>query len=391
MIQSIFIILFFGFIFSKISMRFKLPGLLGMIILGILAGPYGFNLLHKSILDNGSDIRTIALIVILLRAGLGIDRNMLKKVGKISIKMSFIPCLVEGFTIMIIAKAILNFSYIEAGMLGFILAAVSPAVVVPFMLKLKEEGRGMDKGIPIMILAGASIDDIFAITFFSVFLGTFGNTDRNIASTLLHIPIEIIGGVVLGLLLGFILNYIMIKFKHKLTSLEKLCLLLSNAFLLQILGNYIRVSGLLGIMTLGFYILEKNKEEAINLEKMLNGIWFFAQSFLFVLIGATVNINVALKAGTLGVVIIFVGLIGRSIGVNLALIGSNLNFKERLFCCIAYLPKATVQAAIGGIPLAKGVPSGEIILAIAVLAIIITAPLGAVTMEYTKEKLLTKV
>ncbi|CAM2944309.1 cation:proton antiporter [Hathewaya histolytica] len=390
MIQSIAIILFFGLIFNKILSSIKVPGILGMIILGVIIGPYGFNILHPSILNNSSEIRNMALIIILLRAGLGLNKSILKKVGITSIKMSFIPCIFEGITVMMISKTLLKISYIESGMLGFILAAVSPAVIVPFMLKLKKNGNGMDKDIPVIILSGASIDDIFAITLFGVFIGIFSNTGDSIGKVMLNIPIEIIGGIILGVFFGFGLNCLLTKFKDRLNSLEKLCLLLSIAFLLKILGDYTKVSGLLAIMTLGFCLLEKNEEEAIMLENMLKNIWFFAQIFLFVLIGSAVDVNVGLKAGILGIIIIAIGLVGRSVGVNIALIGSNLNFKERLFCSIAYLPKATVQAAIGAIPLSKGVPSGEIILAIAVLSIIITAPLGAMGIDYTKDRLLNK-
>jgi NhaP-type Na+/H+ or K+/H+ antiporter len=398
MIKSIVLILLFGFIASKLFAKFKLPGLLGMIIAGIILGPYGLNLLDSVIVGNANnagisgDIRLIALIIILLRAGLGINKEMLKKVGSVSIKMSAIPCLFEGFTIMLIAHKLLKISLPEAGMLAFIIAAVSPAVVVPSMLYLKEKGLGMAKGVPIIILAGSSIDDIFAITLFTACLGMSVNAGQTVSLPLqiIQIPIEIIGGIFIGWIIANILLNIFNSDRIKLSDLEKLVILLISAFSVEIIGNMINVSGLLSVMTIGFIILEKDRTTAKQLENSLNKIWFFAQIFLFVLIGSEVNIYVALDAGLIGLIIIAVGLLGRTIGVLISLKGSNLNMKERVFCAIAYTPKATVQAAIGGMPLAAGAASGELILAMAVLAIIITAPLGAIGIKGFAPKLLEK-
>lgn len=390
MIKSILLILLLGILGNKVFNFIKLPGLLGMILVGIIIGPYGFNLLDKAILDNSSDIRMLALIVILLRAGLGLNRETLNKVGKVAIKMSAIPCLFEGFTITLVAYKLLGIPFLEAGMLGFIVAAVSPAVVVPSMLYLREKGLGMKKGIPIIILAGASVDDVFAITLFTTFIGLSFNTQSTIALQLLQIPIQVIGGILIGIIFGYIL-YKIYRYKNiKLNDMEKLAILIISSLMIVIIGDTAHIAGLLGVMTLGFILLEKANDFASNFEIELNKVWFFAQIFLFVLIGAEVNIYVAWKAGLIGALIILIGLIARSIGVIIALQGSNLNIKEKIFCTIAYSPKATVQAAIGGIPLAMGVASGNLILAIAVLAVILTAPLGAVGIKLLAPILLEK-
>jgi solute carrier family 9B (sodium/hydrogen exchanger), member 1/2 len=390
MIESIMFILLFGLLANKLFSKLKLPGLLGMILVGILLGPHGMKLLDNSIMDNSSQIRSIALIIILLRAGLGLNKEMLKKVGKVSIKMSAIPCLCEGFLILFAAMKILHLPLAEAGMLAFIIAAVSPAVVVPAMIQLKEKKLGIKKGVPILILAGSSIDDIFAITIFTIFLGmgTKKSVSTSITSQLVKIPVEILGGIILGAMAAYVLVLLFKSQVLKNSSLEKLCIVLIAAFAVYTIGQSINVSGLLSVMTIGFILLEKIEKEAKELEKGLNKIWFFAQIFLFVLIGAEVNISVAFGAGLAGIAVIIIGLVGRTIGVMISLAGSHLNTKERFFCSIAYIPKATVQAAIGGIPLASGVASGELILAIAVLAIIITAPLGAIGISVSAPRLL---
>lgn len=387
MLMSIFLILCLGLISNKLFKLVKLPGLLGMILLGISIGPYGIDAIDKSILDISSDIRMIALVVILLRAGLGINKDVLRSVGAVSLRMSFIPCVAEGLSIMLAAKYILNVSYIEAGMLGFIIAAVSPAVIVPFMIELKEKNLGMEKGIPIIILAGASIDDIFAITIFSTFLSLYFGESFTVFS-LLGIPMQIAGGLILGLAIGYIIYRVYKSERFFSQSNEKLLLVISSGMLLILLERKIEIAGLLGVMTIGFYLLEKLKDRVMQLEKSLNDIWFFAQIFLFVLIGAEVNISVALDMGIKSIAIISIGIVARGLGVAMSLYKSGLNAKEKLFCAISYIPKATVQAAIGAIPLSKGVASGEAILAISVLAILITAPIGAMGMELSAEKLL---
>lgn len=386
MIFSILLVLLLGILANKLFTKLRLPGLLGMILVGVIIGPYVGNLLSEEFLSISTDIRNMALILILLRAGLGINKEVLKKVGVTALKMSFIPCLLEGSVITLVGHFLFRMPLYEAGILGFILAAVSPAVIVPAMISMKEQGLGEKRGIATIILAGSSIDDIFAITIFTVFLGLSTSGGVSIGKELIGIPVEIIGGILLGLIIGIIIVKFFKKFKFSI--LEETFLLVSMGFLIYLIGNLINVSGLLGVMTLGFMVLEKSEEKAKRIESSLSKLWFIAQIFLFVLIGAAVNVKVAFGAGAFGIVIIAIGLIGRSIGVIIALIGSNLNKKEKLFTVIAYTPKATVQAALGAVPLASGVASGELILAVAVMAIIITAPLGAIAIKVLAPKLL---
>lgn len=385
---SLAIIIIFGLIVNKAFDKISLPGLLGMLLLGIVIGPYGLDLISPEVLAVSADLRKIALIIILIRAGLGLKKDTLIKVGLPAIKMSFIPGIFEGITILFIASYLFGISKIEAGMLAFIVAAVSPAVVVPSMLVLIEEGKGKLKGIPTLVLAGASIDDVIAITIFSTFLGFYGGKNVNIAMKLLNIPISIILGVIIGILTGLLLIDLFKRFHMRDT--KKVLLLISGGIILTLIEDVVKgpisFASLIGVMTIGFIIMEKYGVLGRRLAKKFNGIWVFAELLLFVLVGAEVNIYVALEAGFLGLIIIFVGLIARSIGVMISLVGSELNFKERLFCVVAYTPKATVQAAIGAVPLAYGVKSGELILAIAVLAIIVTAPLGAFGIRYLGER-----
>lgn len=390
MATSLGIIIMLGLLANLIFTKIKLPGLLGMLILGVILGPYGLNLLEPSLLNASADFRKIALIIILLRAGIGISREDLNKVGKTAIKMSCIPGLVEGFFIAFAAVKFLGFTFIQGGILGFILAAVSPAVVVPQMLNFMDRKIGTNKGIPTLILAGASIDDVFAITIFSTFLGLYSGSQVNIGIKLLGIPLSIILGIGAGAIIGFIM--VRMFEKHHIRDTKKVLLIIGASILLtaieNLLKNKIEISGLLGVMTIGFIILEKLPEVGKRLSLKLNKIWIFAEILLFVLVGAQVNIGVALNAGAVGIVIIAIGLVGRSLGVLISVMGTDLNWKERLFCIIAYTPKATVQAAIGAIPLSLGVASGEVILAIAVLSILITAPVGAVAISSSSTRLL---
>ncbi len=388
MALSLSIIIIFGLLLNKAFDKVSLPGLLGMLILGVTIGPYGLNLISKEVLQISPDLRKLALIVILIRAGLGLKKDTLKKIGVPAVKMSFIPGLLEGFTILFLSNYLLDISKIEAGMLGFIIAAVSPAVVVPQMLNLIENNQGTNKGIPTLILAGASIDDIFAITLFSTFLGFYGGNTINLTWKILNIPISIILGICIGVITALFLIYL---FKnHHMRDTKKVLLILSLSILLTVLEDSLKsiisISSFLGIMTIGFVILERYEIVADRLAAKFNKLWVFAELLLFVLIGAEVNIHLAVKSGLIGLLIISVGLIARGIGVLISLISTDLNWKERSFCVLAYLPKATVQAAIGAVPLAAGVKSGELILALAVLAIIITAPLGAMGIKITGEK-----
>lgn len=390
MAASLGIILLLGLLANKLFERFKIPGLLGMLILGIVIGPYGFNLLQPDIINISADLRKIALIIILLRAGFGINKDVLKRVGNSALKMSCIPGLIEGFFIAFASVKFLNFTFIQGGILGFIIAAVSPAVVVPSMLKLIENKIGEDKGIPTLILAGASIDDVFAITIFSAFLGLYSGEHINISIQLLSIPLSIILGIVAGLIIGIIM--VKIFNRYNIRDAKKVLLVLASAILLTELENLLKskieIASLLGVMTISFIIVEKMPKIGERLAMKFNEIWVFAEILLFVLVGAEVNIHVAFDSGLVGIIIILIGLIGRSIGVMLSLLGTDLNWKERLFCVISYIPKATVQAAMGAVPLSLGVESGDIILAIAVLSILITAPLGAIGINLTAKKLL---
>lgn len=387
---------------SKLFEKLRLPGLLGMILTGIILGEYSKNyivnilkldflepfFISDKILSISSDLRLCALIVILIRAGLGIDRVSLKKIGNVALKMACIPCLFEGFTIMMITHLLLGFPLPICGTLGFIIAAVSPAVVVPEMLSLKEKNLGKEREIPTLILAGASIDDIFAITLFSSFLSLSLGKNVNIYKEFLKIPLSIIIGIVLGGVIGIIL----VKFfkKYHIRDTRKAIIFLMVGIIFHQLEtlNIFPIASLLGIMTMGFIILEKYPILAKRLSTKFNKIWVFSEIILFVLIGAAVNIEVIFSSSSVGVIIVFIGLIGRMLGVGVSLFGSNLNKKERLFCGLSYIPKATVQAAISGIPLAMGVPHGEILLAIGVLSIIISVPIGVIGIRMGQTRLL---
>ncbi|SDC30544.1 sodium/proton antiporter, CPA1 family [Pelagirhabdus alkalitolerans] len=389
MLESIALLLLLGFIMAKVVSAFKLPGLLGMLVIGVIVGPYAMDVLDDGLLLVSQDLRSFALIVILIRAGLGIKRQQLKKVGVLVAKISSIPCLLEGFTVLAIAYYWLGFSFAEAGMLGFVLAAVSPAVVVPSVLELKEARLGENKQVPTLLLTGTSIDDVFAITLFTFFLGlgtTTGNT--NVFLEIVNIPFSIIFGVLGGAIIAFLLIYV---FKWKALfdhQTEKMVLILSLAILYYEFGEWIGIASLLGVMTLGFVLLEKIPKESAFFSGQLASTWIFAQIILFTLVGAEVNLEVAFEAGLVGLVVILIGLVGRGVGTMVATMGSNLSYKERLFCVIAYMPKATVQAAIGSIPLASGVDAGGTILAFAVLSIVVTAPIGALLIKFTAPRLL---
>lgn len=387
---------------SKLFEKLRLPGLLGMILTGIILGEYSKNyivdilkldflepfFISDKILSISSDLRLCALIVILIRAGLGIDRVSLKKIGNVALKMACIPCLFEGFTVMIVTHLLLGFPLPICGTLGFIIAAVSPAVVVPEMLSLKEKNLGKEKEIPTLILVGASIDDIFAITLFSSFLSLSLGKNVNIYKEFLKIPLSIIVGIVLGGIIGIILVKFFKKYHIRDTRKAIIFLMVGITFHQLETLNIFPIASLLGIMTMGFIILEKYPVLAKRLSTKFNKIWVFSEIILFVLIGAAVNIEIIFNSSLVGVVIVFLGLIGRMLGVGISLFGSNLNKKERLFCGLSYIPKATVQAAISGIPLAMGVPYGEVLLAIGVLSIVLSVPVGVIGIRIGQNKLL---
>lgn len=388
MVTSIGIIIVLGLIANALFTRLKLPGLLGMVVVGILLGPFVLDFMDESLLLVSADFRKIALIIILLRAGLGISKEALHKVGRPALIMSFLPGILEGLTIAYLSTLLFNMGFIEGGILGFVIAAVSPAVVVPKMIEYAEEGRGADKGIPTMILASASVDDVFAITIFSAFLGLYSGKHVNIGIELLNVPVSIVLGVLIGVAIGLILIKVFEWFPMRDT--KKVLYLLGAAILItgleSLLQNTVEIAGLLGVMAIGFIFLEKKPDTGKKMAKKLGKIWIFAELLLFILVGAQVNVHVALDSGAKGLVLIFLGLMARSIGVLIATSGTGFNLKERLFCVIAYIPKATVQAAIGGIPLALGVAQGELILAMAVLSIVVTAPLGAIAIHYAGQK-----
>lgn len=390
MLLSLSLILIVGFSLSGIFNRLKLPGLMGMILTGILLGPYVLNWISNDILDISSELREIALIIILTRAGLAIDLADLKRVGRPAILMCFVPATFELAAIILLAPPLFGISVIEAAILGTVLAAVSPAVIVPRMLHLMENGYGKDKSIPQLIMAGASVDDIYVIVLFTAFMGMYGGEGFN-ASTLFKVPISIALGIGLGIISGVIIVKVFKRLHVRDTV--KVMVILSVAFLFvsleTFLKPYLPVSGLIAVMAMGATILETYEVLAKRLKGKFSKIWVGAEILLFVLVGAAVDIRYLGAAGLGAIALILVALIFRIIGVNLSLIKTPLKQKERLFCSIAYLPKATVQAAIGAIPLSAGVTSGHLILTIAVLAIMITAPIGAIGIDLTYKKFLT--
>lgn len=391
MLFSLALIFLLGMILGSLFKKLKLPALLGMLLTGILLGPHFFNLLDSSILNISADLRQIALIIILTRAGLNLDIQDLKKVGRPAFFMCFIPATLEIIGMIILASYLFKLSFLDSAILGTVIAAVSPAVIIPKMLKLMEEGYGKKNSIPQLIMAGASVDDIFVIVLFTVFTG-LATTGTLSLIQFIKIPTSII----LGLLAGAILGKILALFFEKihLRDSNKVIILLSIAFLLVTLEKSITgvigFSGLLAIMAMGGTIKKYRKEVAIRLSNKFSKLWIASELILFVLVGASVNINYLSSTGILAIILILGVLIFRMFGVFISLLGTPLDRKERLFSMIAYCPKATVQAAIGSIPLAMGLPCGELILSIAVLSILITAPLASFAIDLTYKKLLTK-
>jgi NhaP-type Na+/H+ or K+/H+ antiporter len=372
------LILIGGWVSSKVFLRIGLPSVLGMTLWGIFLGQFLGDKIPQVLWDLAPFLKSLALIIILLRAGLGIRRDTLKKVGKTAVSMAIIPCTMEAIAFTGLFYYLMDFSLVSAALCGFLLSAVSPAVVVPSMLNLKDRGYGKKNDIPVLVLAGASLDDVFAITVFSMLLGISTGTDPDIIQSILAIPLSVLGGVIPGLILGYALSWYFSKYYERIRATEKTLLLLGvSVFLLQV-GDTWHLATLLGIMTAGFVLLEKAPSAAEEMAVKLNMAWVFAEIILFVLIGMSVNVSVAADAGPMGVLVILCALIVRSAGVWIATAFSGLPAKERLFCIVAYLPKATVQAAMGSVPLAAGVAEGEVILAVSVLAIIITAPLGLI-------------
>lgn len=392
MLLSLALILLVGLALSGIMIKLRLPGLLGMLMAGIILGPTMLNLISPQILDISKDLRQIALIIILTRAGLSLDLKDLKKVGRPALLMCFVPATFELVAVTLFAPLLLHISTLDAAILGAVLAAVSPAVVVPRMLKLMESGYGTNHSIPQMIMAGSSADDVYVIVLFAAFMGMATGNGFS-AFTLLSIPISILLGILLGIISGLLLIRLF-RIVHMRDTI-KVLILLSTSFLFVTLESALKttipLSGLLAVMALGATILGKYENLAKRLSGKFAKSWVAAELLLFVLVGAAVDVRYIAQVGIAAVVLLAAALIMRMIGVNVCLINTRLNQKERFFTSIAYLPKATVQAAIGSIPLAAGLSSGNIILSIAVLSIIITAPLGAIGIDSTYKKLLTRI
>lgn len=363
----------------------KVPELVGILLLGIILGPYALNLLDPSLIKISGQLTTASLIVILLRAGFELSKDKLTQVGRPAVLLSFVPATFEAVAIMFLSNYFLHFTLLEGGILGAVLGAVSPAVVVPLMIRFIDEKRGTKKGIPTLVLAGSSIDDVFVIVIYSILIGIYTGGKVNVAWELAGIPIAIILGIVVGILVGLGLYKLFDKFNPRAT--KRVLIILSIAVLLvqveHLVKEWVPFASLLAVMAIGYIILEKRSKYAHELSVKLSKLWILAEIILFTMVGTQVNIQVAWKMGLVGALIIFLALISRSVGTWLSLIGTKFNTKEKIFIVISYIPKATVQAAIGGAPLiamkAAGMPTmpGEIILAMAVLSIILTAPLGA--------------
>ncbi len=391
MLLSIALILLVGMSMGWLCRKMKLPGLLGMLATGIVLGPYVLDLLDPSILGISAELRKIALIIILTRAGLGLDLSGLKKIGRPAVLMCFVPASFELFGMLLLAPKLMGLSILEAAVMGAVLAAVSPAVVVPRMVKLMDEGYGVKEGIPQLILAGASVDDVYVIVLFSTFTGMMQGTGAS-AIRFINIPVSILLGIAIGLGIGVLLACFFQKVHMRDTS--KVLIILSISFLLVVLEDYlatpITFSALIAVMFIGIGLQRKREVVAKRLSLKYGKLWVAVEVFLFVLVGATVNIGYVGKVGITALIVIVGALLFRMLGVLVCLLGTGIKGKERLFTMLAYTPKATVQAAIGGIPLALGFACGETVLAVSVLAIVLTAPLGAFAIDLTYKKFLKK-
>lgn len=391
MLKSIALIMLIGMSAGWVCRKVKLPGLIGMLFTGIILGPYVLNMLDSSILLVSADIRKIALVIILTRAGLTLNLEDLKKVGRPAFLMCFVPATFEMIGMIILAPRLLDVSLIEAAVIGAVVAAVSPAVVVPEMIKLMEEGYGTKQGIPQLILAGASVDDVYVIVMFTAFTSLAQGSNVSVMS-FVNIPVSIIFGIIIGIIIGKALAVVWKKVHIRDTV--KAAIFLSVALLLvgveASLNTPITFASLISVMFIGIALKKDRPEVAFRLSQKYNKMWVWAEVMLFVLVGATVDIGYVAYAGVSAIVIIIGALIFRMAGVAFCMAGTKLKLKERVFCMLAYTPKATVQAAIGGVPLSMGLACGNTVLIVAVLAIIITAPLGAFAIDMTYRKLLKK-
>lgn len=395
MLTSLSLIFLVGLAMGAICRKLKLPRIIGMLVTGIALGPYVLDWLDPSILSISADLRKMALIIILLKAGLSLDLQDLKKAGRSAVLLSFVPASCELLGYVLLAPVILGITRVEAAVMGAVLAAVSPAVVVPRMVSLMEKKYGTDKAIPQMILAGASCDDIFVIVLFTTFLGMAQGGSADMMD-FVNIPVSIVLGILLGAVVGYGL-YLFFETayarKHCVRNSMKVIIVLGFSFLLIAIEGWlegkIAVSGLLAVVSMACVIkLKSTAFVSKRLSEKFGKLWLAAEVMLFVLVGAAVDIRYTLKAGVAAIIMILAALVFRSIGVLLCVAGTKLTWKERLFCVIAYLPKATVQAAIGSVPLAAGLSCGNIVLSVAIMAIVITAPLGALGIDSSYKKLL---
>ena len=397
MLTSLSFVFLLGLAMAALCQKFKIPRIIGMLVTGILLGPCVLNWLSESILGISSELRQMALIIILLKAGLSLNLADLKKVGRPALMMSCVPASFEILAFVIFAPAILHISRVEAAVMGAVLGAVSPAVVIPRMVQLMETKYGTDQRIPQMIMAGASCDDIFVIVLFSTFTNMAQGGSAHVAD-FINIPVSILLGIALGAVAGYGLSLFFetayAKEQYVRNSMKVILILGMSFFLMSVetwLKGKVSVSGLLAVVSMAAVIRIKCiPKVSKRLSEKFGKLWIAAEVILFVLVGAAVDIRYTMQAGIAAVLMIFVGLMFRAVGVSLCMLGTKLNKKERLFCVIAYLPKATVQAAIGSVPLAMGLPCGQIVLSVAVLAILITAPLGAAGMDLTYDKLLVR-
>lgn len=392
MLTSLGLVLLLGMALGALAKRLKLPSLVGMLIAGMILGPYALNLLSDSLLNISADLRQLALIIILTRAGLSLDVEALKRVGRPAILMCFVPACFEILGMTLLAPALLGVSTLDAAIMGAVVGAVSPAVIVPRMIRLSEEGWGVDRGIPQLILAGASVDDVFVIVMFTAFTGLASGGTGLTAGAVLSIPASILTGVAAGLLLGWLLAQ-WFRRVHMRDSV-KVVILLSLAFLLvaaeDALEGIFPFSGLLAVMGAGVGLQRWRSVVAQRLSLKFSKLWVAAEVALFVLVGAAVDLRYALSAGVMAILAVLGALCFRAVGVLLCVSGAHFSPKEKLFCVLGYLPKATVQAAIGGVPLAMGLGCGQIVLTVAVIAILVTAPLGALAIDRSYPKLLTQ-
>ena len=397
MLTSLALIFLVGLAMSAICKQIRLPGIIGMLATGIVLGPYVLDLLSPSILGISADLRKLALIIILLKAGLSLNLSDLKKVGRPAILMSFVPASFEICGYILFAPMILGVTRVEAAVMGAVMGAVSPAVVVPRMVKLMKEGYGTKKGIPQMILAGASCDDIFVIVLFTTFLQMAQGGHAN-AKDFINIPISIVLGIVLGCIVGYMLyRFFELAYKknHCVRNSTKLIVILGMSCLLlaieEWVAAYVAVSGLLAVVSMTCMLKVKSTTfVSKRLSEKFGKLWIAAEVILFVLVGAAVDIRYMAKAGAMALLMIGAALLFRAVGVCICMLGTKLTWKERVFCIIAYLPKATVQAAIGSVPLAAGLSCGTLVLSVAVMAIVITAPIGAFGIDSTYKHLLEK-